>query len=184
MSNKIKIGIPVPDSLKIFLHKHLSDAIETYRFFNWEPFENINIGIKSIDNVSEEKIDDIIDVIKSIKRSDFMATVTSFGFKRRKKEERVLWANVISNLNILEVYNHVENGLAKLGFEREKIFYVPHIKLLQIKPFLQFPFVKEVEEIEFQPYNIVCESLAVYKSELRNNEIHFVELSKQNFNKE
>ena len=96
--------------------------------------ENIHLTLKFLGDVQEDMIDDVIKVIEAISFDPFTFMIEGVGVFPNMRRPQTIWAGITDGLTELShVFNLVENGLSKLGFEKERRRFNPHLTLGRVR---------------------------------------------------
>jgi 2'-5' RNA ligase len=113
------------------VQRSLSSAKADVKFV--EP-ENIHLTLKFLGDVQEELIDNVIDVVKEVSFEPFNFTIEGVGVFPSLRRPQTIWAGITNGLTDLsQVFNLVEDGLSKLGFEKERRRFNPHLTLGRVR---------------------------------------------------
>ncbi len=97
---------------------------------------NLHITLKFLGEISEEQIKNIKTVmeesVKSLK--SFTYFIKGTGTLPSKSYIRVIYTDVADGKEkLIEIHSILENELVKLGFEKDKRIFTPHITLARVK---------------------------------------------------
>lgn len=110
---------------------------------NAKPVElhNLHFTLQFLGDISQDVVEKIIVVLKSVKFSKFMVDFKGVGVFPKLKFPRIVWIGTDekSAKLLIELAKNVENVLLPLGFTVDKPFK-PHITVFRIK--------NKIEEIE------------------------------------
>lgn len=98
----------------------------------WTHIDNFHLTLKFLGETSieqskkiEEQLSYTLKFIDEVKLS-----LDSIGFFPGNVDMRVLWLGLKGDIYALQkLYNHIENGMAELGYNRENRKFSPHITL-------------------------------------------------------
>lgn len=120
------------------LKKQIADfqsGIRRYAFSGrWKHTDNFHLTLKFLGEINPGKADEInreLDEIRA-KTGVFRLRINELGYFPGKDCMRVLWLGLggdLDKLNALQAA--IEAGMSKLGFEKEKRRYIPHITIAQ-----------------------------------------------------
>jgi RNA 2',3'-cyclic 3'-phosphodiesterase len=101
----------------------------------WVRPENLHVTLKFIGEADPTKLDAIAAVLSPI-RSEQAAEVRfhGLGFFPNEKRPRVLWVGIDGSPNLTVMACEIDQGLATLGFPREKRAFTPHLTLARFEP--------------------------------------------------
>ncbi|MFN2364123.1 MAG: RNA 2',3'-cyclic phosphodiesterase [Halarsenatibacteraceae bacterium] len=97
--------------------------------------ENLHITLKFLGDTEDEKRDEIISGLDSLKvRSSFKADIQTVSAFPGIKNPKVLVAKLINNKELIqEIFSELENELSEIGFKKEDRYFIPHITLARTK---------------------------------------------------
>lgn len=98
--------------------------------------EGIHLMLKFLGNVPVEQVDDIANAVTQAARghAPFELALGSTGVFPNAERPRVLWVGVEGDMSpLLSLQIDVEDALEKLGFEREKRRFSPHLTIGRIR---------------------------------------------------
>ncbi len=102
----------------------------------WVRSEGIHLTLKFLGDVPFEDIDQISATLNqiTIDHTPIKVMVSEFGCFPNFRRPRVLWIGVHdSSARLQNLYAEIEEGLSKLGFEREARRFHPHLTLGRVK---------------------------------------------------
>ncbi len=109
--------------------KYSNDSIR------WISSENIHLTLKFLGEVNEDIIFKIKESLESVckKHGVFKINVKGVGVFPSPKYANVLWAGVEDSEQLKSLYTDIEDAMSKIGFEREKRRFSPHITFGRVK---------------------------------------------------
>ncbi len=96
----------------------------------------LHLTLKFLGEVEENKLDQIKQSIDSKKIKSFELTLSNLGVFPPKGRPRIVWQGLEGEREedtkeVFKLKETIENGMEKLGFEREKRKFKPHITLVR-----------------------------------------------------
>lgn len=169
------IGIPLNNVTKEEIFK-LYPNIKNLKYTKKE---NLHITVKFLGEIQEKSIENIKNAI--IESCDgitqFKISCNRLSAFPSLTSARVIWVNVIEGGNIIEkIYKKLENLLMKIGFEKEKRKYIPHITIARTKNSVDITDFLQKFEI-----NSMATEIVLYKSDLKPDGPVYTEIFKYNF---
>ncbi|MBI5562682.1 MAG: RNA 2',3'-cyclic phosphodiesterase [Deltaproteobacteria bacterium] len=132
------IAIEIPDELKERLGA-LRVLIDRggLRGVTWPKPEVVHLTLKFLDEVDEADVPKIDAVLEAAAEGihPFTLVAEHIGAFPSLKSPRVVWAGVRDSEILARLHANMEDGLERLGFERERGRYRPHITLCRVKSF-------------------------------------------------
>ncbi len=115
--------------------------------------ENIHLTLRFLGNIPETLIDDIYDVMRSIRFKPFKIRVSGVGCFPNINRPRVVWVGVTEGYEELKrIRDELERGLRGLGFRPEREEFVAHITVARVKSGRKREALRKVIE-EFQDFD-------------------------------
>lgn len=132
---RIFLGTLITSNAIIEAYPDIQDSFIHVIKGKWTETENLHINYKFLGEVPIEKIEEIKAALKDyLKEFDSPLRFNGLNCFPSPDNPRVLFMNVFSpDKSILSAAANIESELEKLGFEKEKRRYKPHITLCRIK---------------------------------------------------
>ncbi len=142
---RLFVAIELPDNLKKELAGLQSDIKKQNIFFgNYVSPINLQLDLRFIGEVNDEKVSEIKASIKKAKFEKFKITPVGLGILPNKSNPRVLFAAIKGgNEKVAGLHNAINDALAPLGFEPDMRFEA-HITLLRVKQILKYAKLQEL----------------------------------------
>ena len=163
---RIFIAIELEDATKKQVLEAESRIRERLHGIKWVKYENLHITLRFLGEVSEEKVKKVERAIEKVSSdtSSFVISGGSFGAFPAPDRARVLFFGIEEGkVDVYKVFEKLERELAKMGFEREKKPYHPHITIGRGKR--RFFDVSEFLELK-APFKQKVSGLTLFKSTL------------------
>lgn len=157
----------------------------------WVRPEGMHLTLKFLGDTERDKIEPLVQAITSGTRAimPFPISVAGAGAYPNLRRPRVLWAGVVENSGTLKsLVRNIEEETEKLGWEREKRAFSPHITIGRVKGNLNIArlsaAMKEIKDDHWGDQEVG--ELVLYSSELRPGgavyeRIHVFQLGKHEF---
>ncbi len=162
------VGLEFDENLKSKL-KYIQENIKQYsKKGNWIHEDNFHMTLKFLGEINNEYVNNIESIIENVscKYSPVKLNLNKLGYFNNKNGElRVLWLGISGEVEKLtQIYNYIDEELSKLGIDKEKREFNPHITLgrrvILNKPFYEVNNLLE-ENLE---YNFVLKNISLFKS--------------------
>jgi 2'-5' RNA ligase len=129
------IAIELPESIQSALSDIQTDFKKSDVDVRWVRPENIHLTLKFLGTIEESMVRSITDVLKKASGSygTFTLTLSGVGVFPNVRSPRVMWVGTNESSVLTDLQADIENGLASLGFEREKRKYTAHLTLGRFK---------------------------------------------------
>lgn len=129
------IAIELPKTMQSVLSDIQRDFKKSDADVRWVRPENIHLTLKFLGTVEESMIRSITDVLKkaSGKSRAFTLALSGVGIFPDVRSPRVVWIGTKECAVLIDLQRDIEEGLALLGFEREKRKFTAHLTLGRFK---------------------------------------------------
>jgi len=131
---------------------------------------NIHITLKFLGDTEETKIDEIENIIKNSVNnvSPFKIQLLGTGVFPNSSYIKVIWIGIKQGEQIGIIADKIDEQLTKIGFEREKRKFSPHLTIARVKTANNkeklMQIVEKYRDLEFK--NIEIDNIRLKKSEL------------------
>jgi 2'-5' RNA ligase len=98
----------------------------------WVATESIHITLKFLGEVPDKQLDNIHDALTGLMWKSFVITVRGVGFFPGNRSPRVFWAGMEAP-TMQGLTEHLDTRMERLGFEKEKRRFRPHITLARAR---------------------------------------------------
>ncbi len=96
--------------------------------------ENIHLTLKFLGEIEPSLVDQASQIVKEIGFQPFSARIEGTGVFPNLRRPRVIWAGITGGVTQLaEIWKDVDTGLSRLGFERERRGFSPHITIGRVR---------------------------------------------------
>jgi len=132
--------------------------------------ENIHITLKFLGDTEEAQINEIEEIMKkSIKEIDpFKIKFKNVGVFPNERYIKVIWIGIKNGEQIQIIAEKINKVISKLGFERDKRKFSPHLTIARVKSAKNkekiLQLIQKYRDLEFA--DIKIESIKLKKSEL------------------
>jgi 2'-5' RNA ligase len=108
--------------------------------------DNIHMTMKFLGNVDDDSGEKIIKAMKTAvkKIEPFDMVVRGVGVFPSEDDMKIIWVGVDDPEPLTAIFNNVEKGLKKLGYEPESRAFTPHVTIARVRSPKNRPRVKEV----------------------------------------
>ena len=169
------IAIELPSELKSILGSFQNEMTSAGgSFVKWVSPDSIHVTLKFLGNILAEKVEVIGSAIEEAcaGAKPFTLEMGELGGFPNLKQPRVLWVGLhgdIERVKLLQM--NIDNNLVKLGFDKEKREFTPHITLARMRdkasPVDRRKFGEMVVNKHFDfRYKIDVESINLMRSQL------------------
>lgn len=160
---RLFFGIPLEDKVKADIFEFLEKKGVLRKNYKWVKRDNLHITLKFLGEVKEHLLSALYDTGKKTAEnfSEFQAFTQGFSGFPAPQRARVFFLEVKPEEKIEKLFIFLERELEKLGFEKERRKYHPHITLARIKGFVAIP------ELPYLKIQFKINEFCLYKSDLR-----------------
>ncbi|MCF8366248.1 MAG: RNA 2',3'-cyclic phosphodiesterase [Bacteroidales bacterium] len=133
-----------PDENLIETYDKLKSGLRDEKI-NWVPERNIHITLKFFGETPEDKTDGICEVLDDIARehNGFEIQLQNIGVFGSSYNPRVIWFGMDQNAALESLANDVLGGAEKLGWERDRQNFRPHLTVGRIKSIKEKRFFQQ-----------------------------------------
>ena len=129
---RVFIAIDLPNDIR----KQLKELQHAFRPLSnaarWVAPESIHITLKFLGEVPEKRIEQIDDALTGLTWKPFTIAVHGVGFFPGARSPRVFWAGMDAP-TMQELTEELDARMDRIGFEKEKRAFRPHITLARAK---------------------------------------------------
>jgi len=129
---RVFIAVDLPNDVR----KALSDLQRALRASTstarWVAPESIHVTLRFVGEVPEKRIEDIDTALTGLTWKPFTITVRGVGFFPGTRSPRVFWAGMEAP-TMQGLAEQLDTRMERLGFEKEKRAFRPHITLARAK---------------------------------------------------
>lgn len=129
---RLFIAVDLPDEIR----KQLKELQHRLRALTnsarWVPPESIHVTLKFIGEVPEKRIEEIDEALTGLAWKPFVVSVRGVGFFPGTRSPRVFWAGMDAP-TMQGLTEELDVRMERLGFEKEKRAFRPHITLARAK---------------------------------------------------
>lgn len=130
---RLFVALDIPETVRHQLHGLMESLRKVCPGARWVRPEGIHVTLKFIGHVDGAKCGAIrraLERVHSERRVEMR--FYGLGFFPNGTRPRVAWCGVEGTPNLAELAAEIDQAVARLGFEREKRAYTPHLTLARI----------------------------------------------------
>lgn len=168
---------------RIFIAVDISDAVRSKaasyvdgirRAFpklrvGWERPEKLHLTLKFLADVNERELMEVQQVLSKLADAScaFQLTIRGTGVFPPRGDPRILWLGAEDGGKLAEIALRIDNELSRLGFEKEKRIFSPHLTIGRLRePGLSHELAAAHENNQFGPVGFEVREIVIYESEL------------------
>ncbi|MBN2335209.1 RNA 2',3'-cyclic phosphodiesterase [Candidatus Bathyarchaeota archaeon] len=96
--------------------------------------ENIHLTLKFLGEIEQSRVDEAVEAVKSTSFKPFTVMIEGVGAFPNLRRPRVVWAGITEGVTeFVEIWKSTDLRLSKLGFERERRGFSPHITIGRVR---------------------------------------------------
>jgi len=168
---RVFIGIKLSDHVHEEIEKFLKPFKKSSTPIRWVKPENVHLTLKFIGEIPEEKYRQIARCLGEIQfnTGPFQLKLSGCGKFGRGDTLNILWIGVNTGNALKEIYNRIENSLAKIHIEKENRPFKAHITVGRNKKNYNFKnFFQLMEEKSHQPITeFTVSGFQIFESKLK-----------------
>lgn len=162
------IGIDFDEEMKNEI-SGLQDRLRNYAVKGrWKYVDNFHITLKFLDEINDTQREKMGEILKEAckNKEPFRLYVSKLGIFKGRDSIRVLWLGLDGELEKLKaIHSEAEEAALKVGFEKEKRDFKPHVTIGQDLIFKNpFDSINETMDLSGFP-KIEVKELFLFKSE-------------------
>jgi 2'-5' RNA ligase len=166
---RLFVALIFPDEIKAALGSLIEDLRPRGQGIKWVEPHNIHLTLKFIGEISEKKVDRIIDAIGEVLtgRAKFEGHIARCGSFPNLRRPRVLWVGLDGAAPAVEMAKQLNHKLIPIGVKSEKKPLSPHLTLGRIKkPTDLSELSAYMENLNFDGGSVILDKVALVKSTL------------------
>ena len=127
--------------------------------------ENIHLTLKFLGEIPQYKVDEVADVVKEISFEPFEFKVKDVGVFPNLRRPATIWAGISEGVSeVTKVFDELDGMLSKLGFERERRRFHPHLTICRVRSGKnRDQLVEELLRLESQEFGVINVDRVVLK---------------------
>lgn len=153
-----------------------ADYIETLRAefrevrVGWERAEKLHLTMKFLGDCEETQLKELPKIVAetAAQISSFTIQIAETGVFPNARAPRVLWIDVKDAAgNLLKIHDLLEKACEKIGFQRERRRFVPHLTIGRVKePNRARDLAEKHLKNKFEPVETLVPEIVIYESRL------------------
>ena len=172
-SKRIFVAVDISDEARRRAAEHI-DKVRTAATdvrVGWERADKLHVTLKFLGSVDERSVEDISDVVAAVagRFSPFEMALTGTGVFPRARQPRVLFLGIDDpNGSLAAIAAQLDSRLSRLGFEKEKRSFSPHLTIARIREPQKGRGLADAHlQSRFAPEKFMVNELVVRQSELK-----------------
>ena len=136
----------------------------------WERAEKLHLTMKFLGDCEETQLKELEKIVAGIaeKIQRFEIQIADTGVFPNAHSPRVLWIDVMDAAgNLVQIHDLLESNCEKIGFERERRRFVPHLTIGRVKePNKARDLAEKHLKNKFEPVEFIVPEIVIYESKL------------------
>lgn len=154
----------------------------------WDKPEKLHLTLKFLGEIEPEKLPQIKKAVENAAMDiePFSLALENVGAFPPRGAARVLWLGVRDGSgNLSELHRRLENEFERIGFDRERRGFKPHLTIARLKEPEKTRQLTDLHvQTDFPAVDFPVSEVVVYKSDLRPTGSVYTALAEINFSKE
>ncbi len=169
MTNRLFIAAEIPSSSFEKIFEIRNEIFKNNNSVRWEPLNKLHLTLKFLGDTPAELIDSIENSLDEIARKSepIRAFFTEIGLFYKNKKPAILWLGLKESENLTNLAENIDNACVKLGFQKEKRKFTPHITLARLKGKENFSLINNFVNQKLPVEKFAITKINLFKSELR-----------------
>lgn len=187
---RIFIAVDISGETRRKVSQYIEDLRRKYGRLRvgWEKTEKLHLTLKFLGDTDEKRLRDLIAAANETRKffSPFKLQILQTGVFPNPRKARVLWLGVKDETNSLKKLNDVfESRCEKIGFEREKRNFSPHLTIARLRePEKSYELAETHLRENFFSDEFDVSEVAIYESRLTPGGSLYSIVSRHKFEKE
>jgi 2'-5' RNA ligase len=165
---RIFIAAELPDRIRNALSELQHELRPVAKAARWVAPESVHVTLKFIGEIPDSRLEEINAALAGLTSKPIPIGVRGVGFFPGARSPRVLWVGMVAPA-LQELVNEIDGRMERLGFEREKRGFKPHITLARAKDArLDASLVDAAARYETHEFgSFIVDRIFVFKSTLK-----------------
>ena len=167
MNHRLFVALKISSDAQEQIVKMLSSFKESNKSIRWESTDKLHLTLKFIGEVNTNIKSDLelaLNFINEYRKFSF--SFTKFDCFPKREKPRILWIGMKITPDINELVNKINSELEKFNIPKEVKIFKPHITLLRLKEWIQYPFLEEIFNISIKSEEFMADEVALIESKL------------------
>ncbi|MGE8206274.1 RNA 2',3'-cyclic phosphodiesterase [Heyndrickxia sp. NPDC080065] len=168
-SNHVFFAIPLPQTIKEYLHMSCENLNRDFPFKRWVHREDYHITLAFLGHAEKSQLETAINDIREmiVDTSPFKLQIHGLGTFGRKEAPRIFWAGLLASPELYILREKVYNSCLNAGFQLDTRPFNPHITLARKWDESFCPFSSEnLKKITIHPPSFQVNEIVLYETVL------------------
>jgi 2'-5' RNA ligase len=167
---RLFIASPLTEKIEEFLAEIILNLKEKRGRVKWVNPKNIHLTLKFLGDTDEKLLGSIKNAIEETtsRHKKIESTINKIGVFPNLNSPRVIWAGLSEGIEALKsLARDTENGMVKLGFEKEKRPFKSHLTLGRVKEASgPHDLCEAIKNYKLTPQEMFFDRIILFKSTL------------------
>jgi 2'-5' RNA ligase len=169
---RLFIAIEMPSAIRQTVFDHIARLRQTEPKINasWSRENNLHLTLKFLGDTPTAKVQAVADAVRDVAQrfKSFDLTVGGCGAFPAKGRPQVLWIGINdANGNLFNLHRKLDAECGRLGFEREKRPFHPHLTIARLRNSEGSRRATQLHaEMTFPPQHVQVSEIVLFRSEL------------------
>jgi 2'-5' RNA ligase len=170
---RIFVAVDISDQAR----RRVAAYIETLRNefrqprVGWEKPEKLHLTLKFVGDCEEKQLGELEKIVEEISAgfTNFKLKIAETGIFPNVRNPRVLWIDVKDEKgNLAKINERLEAECEKIGFEKERRKFVPHLTIGRVRePLRARDLAQKHLQNKFEPVEFEVSQIVIYESRLQ-----------------
>lgn len=177
MMNRYFIALEIPEDILDEIISVRKDLYDDYDV-RWEKKEKLHITLKFLGDVEYDKVEDVLSGMKKVFGAEekINCSFTKFGMFYRNNKPSILWAGIDCGERLTGLAAELDSEMNKLGFEKEKREFRPHLTILRLKGGEDTKKILEFKDYDISDKKFTADKITLFQSELLPQGSHYTKI--------
>jgi 2'-5' RNA ligase len=119
---RVFVAVEIPEEIKKQIYDLQREISSKEAKVRWVAKKNLHLTLVFLGELSEKKVEEIKELLKSIKYKSFKVSVNEIGFFPDKQKPRVVWVGLGPEKDILDLQSKVDGELLSYSMDKDQSF--------------------------------------------------------------
>lgn len=179
MKKRIFTAVDISEAARLEVSEYIKNLRNEFPNLRvgWEKPEKLHLTLKFLGDIDAGQLEDLENAVLRAaktfseleKTENFKVQIADTGVFPSKRKARILWLGLQDeNENLTKLNRILEAECEKIGFEKEKRNFSPHLTIGRLRePYKSEDLVEKHLENNFEPVGFVVSEIVIYESKLQ-----------------
>ncbi|MDD5177662.1 MAG: RNA 2',3'-cyclic phosphodiesterase [Candidatus Nanoarchaeia archaeon] len=119
---RVFVAVEIPEEIKKQIYDLQGEVSSREAKVRWVAKKNLHLTLVFLGELPEKKVEEIKELLKSIKHKSFKVSVNEIGFFPDKQKPRVVWIGLEPEKDILDLQSKVDGELLSYSMDKDQKF--------------------------------------------------------------